>query len=85
MAVPQPQEVLAARTARVTTSGASGGVAGWPRRCFERLGDEGTRGIAGMSWSCLSSCCSATQTSKAMSGPPCGKGAVKEKGCEVHE
>ena len=47
-------------------------MAGWPRRCFERLGDAGTRGIARVSWSCISSCCCATQTSQAMSGPPSG-------------
>ena len=47
--------------------------AGWPRRCFERLGDEGTRGIAEVNWSFVSSCCSSTQTSKAMSGPPRGR------------
>ncbi len=45
--------------------------AGWPRRGFERLGDAGTRGMAKVSRFSISSCGSATQTSKAMSGPPC--------------
>ena len=36
-----------------------------------RLGDAGTRGNTRANVSTITSCCSATQTSKAMSGPPC--------------
>ena len=44
--------------------------AGWPRHRFGCLGDEGTRGIERRTPPPVTSCCSATQTLKAVSGPP---------------
>ena len=50
--------------------GKEGVSAGWPSPRFGHLSDAGTRGIAGVSRSCVSSCCFATQTLKAEFGSP---------------
>ena len=44
--------------------------AGWPRRGFERLGDGGARGLADSRSILRASCCSATRSLRAGSGPP---------------
>ena len=51
---------------------------GWPRRCFERLGDAGTRGIAGANWSCLSSRGVASVAALGYRGGVAGRGSARD-------